>query len=184
MKSQIVLGLSVVLSVFEAGSARADLPPDQTIQWRFRENPRDPNSAITLEAIVTLTAWEADGHAVGWSVARIEFRKPAGSGFKTWVEENPPLDTPDGLWWVIHIDPGSPNLMELLDTPRLRGRAFADDPGEEDIAYDLSARTRIGLTAFEHTTEISYALAAADTEEPIRDGDDEPVETHSNEDVD
>jgi len=184
MSIRSFLQLSCVLVVFWAVPASAQLPADQVIQWRFRQDPNDPNSAVEFHAVVTLTAWEVDANAVGWSVAKVEFLKPEGSETKSWIEENPPLDTPDGLWWVTHEDPTTPELTEFLDTPLLKGRAFAEEPGDVDLLYELSSESVVGEGPFEQTSDVDYVLAAADTEEPVKQGDDEMVDTQQSEDVD
>jgi len=179
-----VLRLSCVSVVFASAPASAQLPADQVIQWKFRQDPSDPNSAVEFHAVVTLTAWEVDANAVGWSVAKVEFLQPVGSEIKSWIEENPPLETPDGLWWVTHDDPLSPDLGEFLDTPLLKGRAFAEDPGDVDLLYELASQSAIGEGPFEQTSDVDYILAAADTEDHIKEGDNEMVDTEESDDFD
>lgn len=160
-----------------ASEAMAQLPADQTIRWNFRQDAENPNSPVEMYAVVTLTASEIDGTSVGWTVASVEFFKGEGENLKSWIEIAPPLDTPDGLWWAAHADPLNPDLGELLDTPLLYGRAYADDPGEADLLYEMESVTPDAGGPYERTAGVSYLLAAADTNEPVKGGEEEPVET-------
>lgn len=168
----------VALSVW-ALPAWADLPANQTIRWNFRADPADPESAIEMYAVVSLTATEVDGSSVGWTVASVEFFKGEGENLKTWIELAPPLDTPDGLWWANHTDPMNPELNEFLDTPVLYGRAYADNPGEADLLYQMESATVGTEGPYEQTSGVDYVLAAADTNEPVKEGTQEPVETEA-----
>lgn len=171
-----LLGL-MMLGALSVSRAVAQIPADQTIHWSFRENPEDPESTVEIHAIVTLSAVEVDEENVGWSVASVEFIRGEGEDETSWVEVAPPLETPDGLWWVAHADVENPQLDEFIDTPLLSGRAYSDDPEEVDLLYEIESATPMEGGPFEQTSGVSYLLAAADTNEPVKEGEQEPVET-------
>lgn len=184
MRAHRFLAALTAIVVLPICPALAQLPPQQTIQLRLRQSPFDPNSNVEFYVVATLEAVDCDSDQVGWSVASMEFFQDDGNGIKSWVEIQPVLDTIDGLWWVTHGDPQAPVLEEFLTTPLLQGVATADDPVDEDLAYEILAEEATPSTPYQTTATVTYALAAADTSEPVKDGTDEPVETHDYRDMD
>ena len=176
MLSRRILFVALLIGSFNVSPAFAQLPADQTVQWRFHQTPSTPSSPVDFRVIATLKAVEMNRDEVGWEVQRLEFFQVLANGTKTWVENYPGLGTPDGLWWATHANPLAPNLDEFLSSPLLKGVATADNPADDDLTYSLeSSPATIGV--YPHTASVTYALAPQDpVEPPIKSGDNEPVE--------
>lgn len=179
MRAAGMLVLWVSGLLLSAGWARGQMPQDQTVQFAFHVSPTNPNSVVDFYVIASLHAADIDGDDVGWSVTLLEFVYRDGVDNFTWSQEYPTLDTGDGLWWVAHDDGQSPVLAEFLTTPVLTGTATADDSGYADLDYELVSVPAVSSPPYETTASVTYAMAAAGTNEPIKGGTDEPVETHN-----
>jgi hypothetical protein len=155
----------------------------------MRGNPTDPDSSVHFEVTLLLTAAEADVDSAGWIIGEIEFFKPGvgGAPDRTWIVASPFVPTVDGLWWVYHANTAAPEVSEFSLPPYLDGFAFALDPADEDLSYALVGRPYTPPSAgapFVQTAALSYMLALADTQTPVGDGDDEPVESAGVNDLD
>ena len=179
-----IFWVSLLMAAFRVAEASAQLPADQTVQWRFHQTPSNSNSPVDFRIVATLKAIERDRYAIGWEVQSLEFVQILEEGTKTWVENYPDVDTPDGLWWAVHDDPLSPALNEFLSSPLLSGVAAADNPADEDLDYRV-ASTPSTLGVYANTAQVTYALAPIDPDEPpVKSGDNEPVETDGTRDID
>lgn len=171
-------GFLLAGSPFEA---RAQLPPDQSIEYVIRQTPTDPESTIVFLVRLELTAMDSDATGVGWEIGSAEFRQPGtgGASDTVWSDILPAVDSPDGLWWVDHADNRVPQESEFVLPPWLMGTAPADDPANDDLDYDFEGVTYTPPPAgapFENTGALDYSFTLAAAQEPVEEGDDEPVE--------
>ena len=178
----VVSGLTSLLIGSWGASALAQLPADQAVTFKMHSDHADPNSSVDFEVTLHLTATEVGVDSAGWTISEIEFFKP-GVGVapdRTWIVASPFVPTVDGLWWVSHANTAVPEVSEFGLPPYLDGFAFALDPADEDLSYSLAGRPYTPPPAgapFLQTAALSYSMALADTETPVKDGDDEPVES-------
>lgn len=156
-------------------AARAELPDDQIVEYRVHETPTNPESAVVFAVRLELRAVDSDANGVGWEITTAKFRQPD----TTWTEDSPYIDSPDGLWWVDHADPNAPEESEFVLPPLLVGTATADDPLDDDLDYDLEGveySPPPGEPPYENTGALDYSFTLAHEEDPLEEGDDEPVE--------
>lgn len=162
-------------------AAADDLPANRCVGYLMRADPNDPNSPLAFVVTLTLSASSASGDSVGWSVTGAEFAEfgEYGVAITVWYDDQPNVDTPDGLWWVSHANPGSPQASEFALPPLLSGSAIAQDPGSTDldfafsgVAYDPSP----GDPPYAATAALNYAFVLAGESQPLRAGESEPVE--------
>ena len=55
-----------------------------------------------------------------------------------WEDEDPEVDTTDGLWWVEHADPDNPVPSDFVETAPVAGTAIAADPEDPDLDFDVA----------------------------------------------
>lgn len=175
-----ILNMIVIATACFAGiqATRADLPVDRSVYLYMYEVPGDPESDIVFSVTLDLEASDIDGYWVGWEITSIEVREP-GTQDTVWIESFPMVDSPDGLWWVEHYDPGDPLHDEFTVPPLLEGTALAQDPLNDDLDYVLEGASYIpppGGAPYDSTAAIDYTFTLDGEVEPKKDGDDEPVE--------
>ncbi len=161
--------------------ANAALPDEQIIEYRVHEIPTDPESTVVFVVRLELTAADSDGNEIGWEITTAEFRQPGSGGDTIWAENSPYVDTADGLWWIEHADPEAPEESEFVLPPWLAGIATADNPQDDDLDYDLegveySPPPLPGDPPYENTAALDYSFTLSQEEEPLEEGDDEPVD--------
>jgi hypothetical protein len=174
----LVVSLSTVLTQMSLGQ----VPPNQVVRFKIHASPTDPLSPVAFVITMNLAASDGSGNVVGWMVTSIEFRQPgAGSApDQTWIAAYPILPTIDGLWWVEHVDPFAPQLSEFSQPPRLGGTAVVQSAATENLNYSFQGRPYSPPPTgapFLQTAALTYTLALADTQWPVKDGTDEPVES-------
>ena len=104
----VVLGL--VFTLPAVAGQLPDPPLTQQVVYRLHEDPSDPNSDVKFTIWLSLVQADIDGDLVGWSVTRIRIRQigAGGNPDTIWMEYNPDVSTPDGLWWVEHSSVENP----------------------------------------------------------------------------
>lgn len=162
-------------------TAAADLPPDRYVAYLLRTDPNNPNSPLAFAVAFGLTAASASGDSVGWGINHIEFVEfnMGGAVSRTWLDDQPNLATPDGLWWVEHAAPGSPQASEFALPPAVSGMAATQDPGTADLDYAFSGTAydpTPGDPPYAATAALYYFFILLGELEPIRAGENEPVE--------
>ena len=158
-------------------TTRAELPPDQTVYYKIRETPKDPESDVVFVLQLEVEAVDSDGDWIGWEVTTLEIRKPPGTGqsWTIWTENSPSVDTTDGLWRIEHADPQAPKLSEFLEPPLIEGTVAAEDPSNPDMEYSVDgvvyqAPALPGGPPFAPTGALDYVLTYEGEEEPAAEG--------------
>ena len=174
--------LMVLLSALFTQTSLAQVPPDESVQFKIHASATDPLSPVVFVITMNLAASEWNDNVVGWTVTSVEFRQPgAGSASdQTWMASYPLLPTVDGLWWVQHVDPFAPLLSDFRQPPLIEGTAAIQSAATEDLGYSFQGRPYTAPPTgapFLQTAALSYALALIDTQTPMKDGQDEPVES-------
>jgi hypothetical protein len=182
MKTKIGVSILAGLSglMFAPPTATA-LPPDQTIQLRFRSEPGNPESPVVLDAVLHLSAESTSGeHLVGWRIDRAQFSRRVDNRSDHWSAPSlPTSDSSDGLWWVEHHDAQAPDISEFtVHLPSISGSAMGGEIGQTDLDFALEGTQGSSSTTPPNaqTANAGYYFNVADDEEPIADDDDEPVE--------
>lgn len=161
--------------------AAADLPADRCVVYLMRADPGDPNSPCAFAVTLTLAASSASGDSIGWSVTGAEFVEfdQYNVAIRAWYDDQPGVSSVDGLWWIVHANPGSPQVSEFALPPPLSGSAAAQDPGNANldyavsgVQYDPSPQDPL----YTATAALDYAFVLAGGSEPVRVGESEPVE--------
>ena len=152
------------------------------VSYWIHETPADPNSPVEFRIRLELANSDEDGDSIGWEVTSLEICQVESTGACTlWVDDDPNVPTQDGLWWVEHADPNDPQDDEFTMPPHLQGTAAADDPNDADLDYDFEgqvylAPTPPGEPPYDVTAALDYTFTPVGSNDPIGDGDDEPVE--------
>ena len=162
------------------GDASA-VPPDQRVELQFRTLPLIPLAPVKLKAVLYLSAESTSGNAIGWRIEDIQFINidllRINRWSKHWVSTN---DSPDGLWWVNHVDPENPTTAEFANLlPSISGNAPPLIPGIPALTFEITG-TATGRTwsPYPVTAYAGYSFALANAEEPILEEEDEPVEIY------
>lgn len=112
-------------------------PAVRTVQYAIYDDPDSPSRQVIWRVALELHAADSDGNVIGWAIDSIELWE-AGSSPRLWADAAPEVDTPDGLWWVTHAQPSSPQSQEFDMPPYVSGMAAADDPNGPDLEYELA----------------------------------------------
>jgi hypothetical protein len=161
--------------------AFASMPDDQQVVYHIRESPTDPESAVVFDVVLHLSAEAVDGNTVGWRVYRLEIRQDLAETVMIWAEADPYVGTPDGLWWIEHVDRDAPDLAEFAETPPLEGMAANETPELEALAYRISGTPPANPNSpFLYTTGLTFALTVEGENEPFTEGENEPAEVDRN----
>jgi len=158
------------------------LPPDRVVQYCIHEDPLNAHSAIEYVIAVSLTADSRDGNAIGWGVTNFTLvNKDAVNGDTVWEVAWPFIDTPDGLWWVEHVDPDNPVRLDFVELAPIVDTAFANDPANDAMNFHIEG---VPYTpppegapwAVTGALDFSLTAAADPSSSPDDSGDDEPVD--------
>lgn len=163
------------------GTAQAELPAGQTVEYYIHETPADPTSPVVFAVRLELTSLESDGNWVGWEVTSVEFRRPGDPGQLdiVWTKDLPELETVDGLWWVEHVDPVVPTPSEFSMPPRMLGMAIAQGPRAEELEYDFEGGqypVPPEGSPYGDPVALTYSFTENGDPQPTEEGEDEPVE--------
>ena len=172
-----------------SGVALGQLPPDQTVYFKLRTTPTNPASAVYSLITMHLAAAERSADYVGWRVTQVVVQELAADGAVTghWSGLEPDVSTSDGLWWIRHTDPTQPVLSEFVRVPLVTGKAPATDPRFDDLEFSVSGSPYFSPGSqppFTNTVALTYSLRMLEAQEPIHEGDDEPVESGGVRDMD
>jgi hypothetical protein len=162
-----------------AAAARADPPADRTVNLYMYEVPGDPDSGVAFSVALDLTAVDTDGNWVGWEITSIEIRE-YGTPDTVWIEDLPFVDTPDGLWWVEHEKPVSPQPADFTLLPAVEGTAIAQDLYDRDLEYAIAGSSYDPPPdgdPYPITAAVDYTFKLQGEEKPIREGNAEPAES-------
>lgn len=175
-----LLGIAV-LSLERPARAAAP-PPEYLVRRVIHATPTDPNSRVALELTMTLNAADVVGNEVGWQVVQIEFRRPGEGGAPddVWVAKQPVVDSPDGLWRVMHEAAESPRPWEFVKSPLLEGIAAASGPGYEDLAYSFEGSEYKQQPPYPMTAGLTYQFSEVGDPQPMAEGKDDPAEVPDN----
>lgn len=172
------IGISVCFaSAFLASSAGASQPPDKfELHFVF---PADPNTGDHFQALLTMVPDEQSGNLVGWRADTIEIREydSGNSEIGYWLDQSSTLNTADGLFWIRHEQPATPELSEFQALPLLTGAASeAGAATTPSLEYSLEANTTAAdVSGDGMVKEMNYALKFSDESEPVAEGEDDPV---------
>ncbi len=135
------LGATLVsIGLASISFARSLNPPlQQVVSHSVYQDPDDPESDLIWMIVTFLTESDSDGDSIGWSVNKIKLFEINAypTPDREWVDTTPTVDTPDGLWWIEHADPNSPDLAEFDTPPFIDGLADAQDPNDCDLDYEF-----------------------------------------------
>lgn len=157
-------------------------PEDRTVSYCVYDDPANPQHVPIYYISLQLTPVGTDGDSIGWQVDQIAIARmnPNGTVNRKWSQVLPSVDTPDGLWWVDHLDAESPAAAEFTMPPPIGGQAAAGQSGAAALNYDLAGTTCSGDCETEElaVASILYVrLQQEDESEPELDKDEEPAET-------
>jgi hypothetical protein len=173
------LAVAVMLGTAPASSAQ---PMTKQIEYLIHETPTDPNSPVEFQVTLSLEESDQDGNFIGWDITSLEIEQVVeGGANKVWLHADPNVPTQDGLWWVRHADPNDPTNDEFTVPPHLQGTAGAQDPGDDDLQYDIEGKPYVPPAApeqppYEITAALDYTFTLVGDDEPIGTGEDEPVD--------
>lgn len=168
-------------------TAKADLPPDQTVTYRLHVIPTDRASATHSEIRLELAAVEQFGSEIAWQVRSIRITRfdAESASISKWLDEYPVVQTASGLWHILHADPMAPTLDEFADPPLMLGIATGATAYTVNLEYRIEGTSPppgSPLNVYEVTSLLDYALTPEGEHEPTDEGEDEPVETTDGED--
>ena len=138
----MIMLVALAACAANAPSALASLPPDQTIQYIIREAPEDPESDPVFLVELTVVAANTNGLSVGWEAVDVVLMELDSNGVATseWIDTLPEFDVSNGVWWVEHGNPESPELKDFARPPAMAGTADAESPAEEDLDYAIEGQ--------------------------------------------
>ena len=181
--SVMVLMSIIALGTLPAGTLA--LPDDHIVTLDIYDDPTDPNSKVVFTIELFLTAdSETSGELgtdgeVGWDITSIQLTQYEAAGDRVWVENTPVVDTSDGLWWVYHANTKTPADDEFLMPPYTYGLALAQDPQDQDLAYEFEGKEYTGSNPpfGNNTAAMVYRMAEEEDGTPVEssEGEDEPV---------
>ncbi|MCO6436721.1 MAG: hypothetical protein J5J06_06500 [Phycisphaerae bacterium] len=161
------------------GVASAQLPTGRVVEFDIHEDPNDPESAVVLVFSLELKAADVVVDSVGWAVQSLTIRRLDRGEESAWTDLAPSIGSQDGLWWVDHVNPQQPEVSEFVLPPQVGGVAEAADPMDGDLGYELIGEVYLpppGGQPYSTTASLTYRARLAEDEEPIKEGDEEPVE--------
>lgn len=121
-----------------AGQSLAELPPDETVVLIIREDPEEPESSPKFSIKLSLKAQSMVGQSVGWAINRATIRRFVDEvPDAEWQDTGAVVLTSDGLWWVEHANPQTPDLSEFANPPHIVGNADAKTGNVNDLDYDI-----------------------------------------------
>lgn len=122
-------------SILTSG-APAEAVQEYLVTYRIHEQPEDPNSLVVL--LVSLVVREAsrDGSSIGWEISEAGFEQP-GSPPSEWGESSPLVPSPDGLWWIQHVNVESPSSAEFAAPPLLTGIAIVLSTATTSLSFEI-----------------------------------------------
>ncbi len=178
------LGATIVsIGLASISFARSlDPPLQQVVSHSVYQDPNDPESDLIWMIVAYLTESDSVGNSIGWSVDKIKLFEVNADPTpdREWVDTAPTVDTPDGLWWIEHADPNSPDLAEFDMPPFIDGLADAQDPSDSDLDYEFE-----GVVYDEPAEGPQFALTAAlnmlmiENVIKLQEKSAEPVEIHN-----
>jgi hypothetical protein len=177
-KRTSLLLMAILVTFVGVSAARADLPADRTIELQIREDPTDNESPVTFLVTVDITAIDSEDNMVAWEIKGAHFidRQCEQRPCDKWTGPDPIVDTIDGLWWVEHVDPQSPQTEEFDSMPLIMGTAGAQG-SYADLNYEVQGRSYSGAPSYGgKVTSLTYELVKKGMDEPEEEGDDEPTE--------
>ena len=159
----------------------ADLPDDRIVTYNVRENPTDEQSPIIFTAELEIMADDADGDIVSWFVKRVVVTEIDNSESppltRVWTEDEPYVDTPDGLWTIEHDDVENITTEDFDEVPYIAGKAWPDDPRDPELDYDFEGAALTGSGPFSASfTVVTLYVILSEATEPLVDIDNEPAE--------
>lgn len=151
------------------------------VQYKLRETPSDPNSAVTWTIGLYLKEKQVDSNDVGWLIESIKISQLDSVGLpeNVWTEETPTVDSSDGLWWAEHADPNDPQASEFVEPPLLESTATTEDPASADLDYYLEGvpyNPPSGGPPYVETGALNYTFTLVGSSDPEHEGEDEPVD--------
>ncbi len=155
--------------------------PTTEIRYQIHADPADPDSAVTHDITLSLSAVDADGDWVGYEVTAVTIARLDASGAveAEWKEEYPVVAEPDGLWWVEHANFATLNGSDFTDPPLLVGVASAMTPEADDMVYDLVGTEPAPgkrTSPWSTTARLTYTLQVVTETDPEAEGEEEPAE--------
>ena len=172
---------SVLILAANAGTALADLPDDVQIKYYIHDDRTDPNSPIVFKVLLLMEARDSSSNSVGWLIKEAEFRQPNTDPDPdtVWTDTTVDVDTPDGLWWVDHVDTLAPAPGEFDMPPLIEGIADAEAVTGDDLDYEWEGVTYLAPPEgppFENPMAAGFRFWLLLLPYPELEGDDEPVE--------
>ncbi len=169
------------LSVVSLAVAQSGLPPDRYVRYRIHSDPTNTESAVVWDIILQLVAKQRNEQQVGWEVETITFHHLTSENDPvSWSNVAPPVGTPDGLWWVEHLDADQPQTDEFLQPPPMSGVGLPLDPANGQLTYSIAGVPNLLPGPFEHTAALTYSFSAddpptsAEEEDEVAEGDSGP----------
>ena len=153
------------------------------VDYMVRETPTDPESNVVYIMSLGMVEEEVQSEGILWRIAEFIIVEP-GEGQESdtvWIEEDPYVDTVDGLWFVEHADTAKPEAEEFHSPPLMFGTAKADDPNDDDMEYDFSGvecAAPPGEPAMYdgRVSSLTFELTLEGRAQPEAAGDDDPAE--------
>lgn len=171
--------LTVLLALCGVVDARS---PGQVLQFNLRETPGDPTSPIDFTVTMGLMKDTVDGNDIGWRVNVVTIREvdDEGNVLTTWSQNQPFVDTVDGLWWIEHADPDDPQNSEFLIPPLISGTAPSPNPNVVSLEFEFEGAMYVAPpegAPFPDTASLTTLLQEEGNPTPKKEEPDEPVET-------
>jgi hypothetical protein len=129
-------------------------PLDRTVSYGVYDDPNDPGRVLIWLVVFHLEETVTVGGQIGWTVEDIHVFDVANG--REWIDSQPAVNTPDGLWWVSHADVEVPELQEFDMPPYVEGLAACEDSEEPDLEYELEGQVYTAPPGGPH-----FAIAAA-----------------------
>ena len=177
------LGFGIVMVLLGGGAssvAHAQMPDTRSISLVFHSVPADPKSSVSVIVTLTMSPVQTNGSTVGWGIDTADFFMPSeNGGWKAWhTGPLDVLDSPDGLWWVTHVDPYASTEAEFTLLPELTGLGEPENAGDGDLVFFIDSTISTIISNPEATFGLQTAYAQYQFTHPGDqvEGDDEPVE--------
>ncbi len=172
----LVTCVLVVCGLGSRSLADGELPADQQVVFCIHESPGNSESPIRQAIILQLTAQSIDDGEVGWQIAAVQFHDISSGVSRIWTQLAPVVNSSDGLWWVTHNDPLTPDVAEFAKPPHLQGQAAAAEAGAPGLSYDLHGKAwGTANSPFPRTGCLDFLLQLLDETQPLVFGAETPV---------
>lgn len=185
--SLILFAVTSILA--SADSNPLELPSSCTVAYIVHTQPTG-SSPKRVEVRIDLIPQTRNQDEVAWKVDRIRVIESATTSTpaRSWSITSPSLNTPDGLWRIVHAHPLKHDPAEFVESPLLSGAGNPESGTTQTLNLQITSTAFVGTppSAFEIPASLALVgtapggtlpIVEVDDEEPteIDDGDTQPT---------